>query len=207
MAGILDTASGLWNQGVNATLQQITDMQTKAAALKRLAADMLAKRARLQAAIPSLSAKDPAVAAAVRGHLNRGYDLQSMVQSALKKVDDILAALRTGTAASALSGLGLAPLAAAVPYVALGAVLSAIGAAYYAVSGYNKRTDYLLVQVDALQKAGATPEQMSKVFTAANASADTPGKAISTALQGTRGKWLLIGGALAVGYYVWRHHK
>ncbi len=143
----------------------------------------------------------------MRAHLNRGYDLQATVQAALKKVDEVLNAIKSGTAAATLSGLGLAPLAAAIPYVALAGVLSAIGAAYYAVGAYNKRTDYLLAQIDALQKSGASPEQMQKVFTAANASTDTPGTSIATAIQGHKGKWILTGGVLIVGYFLWKHHK
>jgi hypothetical protein len=193
--GVADTITGFFNRGVTATVAELGDMQARARVLRGEASQMMDKRARLQSAMASV--KSPAVLAAIRAHLNRGFDIQARVADVLRRVDSVLGATKTAAGGMVLNAV---PLVGAAVFAG---VMAAIGAVYYMINSYNKDTDALLLQLDTVRASGGTPEQLTRVIEAANKSE----KSIVPAGVVNNKRVYIVGGVLLLGAFLYWNHK
>jgi hypothetical protein len=157
MSGIIDTIKSAGNALLDTAAGQINELESKARAMRDMAAKMLQDRARFQAMLPRLAQKDPKAADAIKAHLSAGNALQARVTDILKKIDAALASLKQNAGLAELGG-----------YVIPALLFAAIGAVYYALYSYNKKSDVLLQTGEAVEKTGGTPEQKAALYRAAH---------------------------------------
>lgn len=189
MDGILDTiestAAGWYNSAAGATADQLKALVDRANGLRAAGQEMTQKIQRLQS-YESTAVKNPALYEKYKAHLSRGASIRDTVSAALQKADNIIASVRA-------SGFNLG----AVPFVAAGALLTAmaaVGAAYYAINAWNRETDAYLRTFESARTAGANPEQLTRM------ALNLPGGA--GAKQGGN-VTLIVGGIAVVGLLIW----
>ncbi len=157
MSGLLDTLKSAGGALLNTAADQMKELESKAQALRDMAAQMLRDRERLQVLAPIVARKDAKAGDAIKAHIAAGVTLQQRVQAILQKIDAALIALKQNAGLAELGG-----------FVVPALLFSTIAAIYYALYSYNKKTDVLLKNAEIVAQTDATPEQKTALYRAAH---------------------------------------
>lgn len=186
MSGILDTLKSAGGALLNTAADQMKELESKAQALRDMAAQMLRDRERLQVLAPIVARKDAKAGDAIKAHISAGVTLQQRVQAILQKIDAALIALKQNAGLAELGG-----------FVVPALLFSTIAAIYYALYAYNKKTDVLLKNAEIVAQTGGTVEQKTALYRAAGG---LPAEAGSFSLAAVP-RWVWIAGAAGVGLF------
>lgn len=186
MSDILDTLKSAGGALLNTAADQMKELESKAQALRDMAAQMLRDRERLQVLAPIVARKDAKAGDAIKSHISAGVTLQQRVQAILQKIDAALATLKQNAGLAELGG-----------FVVPALLFSTIAAIYYALYSYNKKTDVLLKNAEMVAQTGGTPEQKAALYRAASG---LPAEAGSFSLAAVP-SWVWIAGAAGVGLF------
>ena len=186
MSDILDTLKSAGGALLNTAADQMKELESKAQALRDMAAQMLRDRERLQVLAPIVARKDAKAGDAIKSHISAGVTLQQRVQAILQKIDAALIALKQNAGLAELGG-----------FVVPALLFSTIAAIYYALYSYNKKTDVLLKNAEMVAQTGGTPEQKAALYRTASG---LPAEAGSFSLA-TVPRWVWIAGAAGVGIF------
>lgn len=186
MSGILDTLKSAGGALLNTAADQMKELESKAQALRDMAAQMLRDRERLQVLAPIVARKDAKAGDAIKSHISAGVTLQQRVQAILQKIDAALIALKQNAGLAELGG-----------FVVPALLFSTIAAIYYALYAYNKKSDVLLKNAEIVAQTGGTVEQKTALYRAANG---LPAEAGSFSLAAVP-RWVWIAGAAGVGVF------
>ena len=186
MSGILDTLKSAGGALLSTAADQMKELESKAQALRDMAAQMLRDRERLQVLAPIVARKDAKAGDAIKSHISAGVTLQQRVQAILQKIDAALIALKQNAGLAELGG-----------FVVPALLFSTIAAVYYALYSYNKKTDVLLKNAEIVAQTGGTVEQKTALYRAAGG---LPADAGSFSLAAVP-SWVWIAGAAGVGLF------
>lgn len=186
MSSILDTLKSAGGALLNTAADQMKELESKAQALRDMAAQMLRDRERLQVLAPIVARKDAKAGDAIKAHIGAGVTLQHRVQAILQKIDAALATLKQNAGLAELGG-----------FVVPALLFSTIAAIYYALYSYNKKTDVLLKNAEIVAQTGGTVEQKTALYRAAGG---LPAETGSFSLA-TVPSWAWIAGAAGVGLF------
>ena len=186
MSGILDTLKSAGGALLSTAADQMKELESKAQALRDMAAQMLRDRERLRVLAPIVARKDAKAGDAIKAHIDAGVTLQQRVQAILQKIDAALVALKQNAGLAELGG-----------FVVPALLFSTIAAIYYALYSYNKKTDVLLKNAEMVAQTGGTVEQKTALYRAAGG---LPADAGSFSLAAIP-RWAWIAGAAGVGIF------
>lgn len=186
MSGILDTLKSAGGALLSTAADQMKELESKAQALRDMAAQMLRDRERLQVLAPIVARKDAKAGDAIKSHISAGVTLQQRVQAILQKIDAALIALKQNAGLAELGG-----------FVVPALLFSTIAAIYYALYAYNKKSDVLLKNAEIVAQTGGTVEQKTALYRAAGG---LPAEAGSFSLAAVP-RWVWIAGAAGVGLF------
>lgn len=192
MSDILDTVKSAGGALLNTAADQMKELESKAQALRDMAAKMLRDRERLQVLAPIVARKDAKAGDAIKSHISAGVTLQQRVQAILQKIDAALIALKQNAGLAELGG-----------FVVPALLFSTIAAIYYALYSYNKKTDVLLKNAEMVAQTGGTPEQKAALYRVSHGLPAESGFSLSSVPLWAWG----VGAAAIVGYMFMRRGK